>query len=113
MTPTPALSAKATEVLIALVETGPLLVRDLPNKEGKMELTLRGMCTEICQDAMMGAWAANRIGVEHYKLIFPNPDGSPSQSINDARAARALRRVLPRLMSFGKEYRNGFVAIKR
>ena len=78
-----------------------------------MELTLRGMCTEICQDAMMGSWAANRIGVEHYKRLFPNADGTPSESISDARSSRALRRVLPRLMSFGKEYRNGFVAFKR
>ena len=87
------LSAAEKDTLIALVEQGPLWDGDVPSKQGRDSLLMRGLAAKAIVKGEDGWQVATYDGRDAYKAMFPGPDG-PADTINEAKANRAMGRAL-------------------
>lgn len=68
------LSGRATDVLIGLIEIGPLWDGDLPSKSGRDELINLGLATRIFVSGTDGHQAATPMGAEVFRRMFGNAE---------------------------------------
>lgn len=76
------------DTLIALVEQGPLWDGDIPSKQGRDALIQAGFAVRVVVKGSDGWQAATYRGRDAYKALFPNPDGSMPDLIQQAKANR-------------------------
>lgn len=81
------------DVLIALVEQGPLWDGDVPSKTGRDALVARGLAVRVVVKGEDGWQAATYAGRDAYKALYPGPDG-PADTINEAKVNRTMRRAI-------------------
>ena len=82
------------DVLIALVEQGPLWDGDVPSKTGRDALVARGLAVRVVVKGEDGWQAATYAGRDAYKALYPGPDGGPADTINEAKVNRTMRRAI-------------------
>lgn len=87
------LTGAEKDMLVALVEQGPLWDGDVPSKTGRDALIAQGLAVRVVVKGEDGWQAATYAGRDAYKALYPGPDGA-ADTIKEAKVNRTMHRAI-------------------